>query len=63
MEIKKTKLLVAELRVIAKTISNEYHKEIITEAAQRLEDTHKIAKFFRNKTESMMDGDSDERIL
>jgi hypothetical protein len=51
-EIKKTKLLVAELRMIADTIANQYCKDIILEAAQRLEDTHKIAVFYRNKVES-----------
>lgn len=51
MEIKKTKLLVAELRVIADTVLNQYSKEVLIEAAQRLEDTDKIATFYRNKAE------------
>lgn len=50
MEIKKTKLLVAELRVIADTLANQYCREILIEAATRLEDTDKIAEFFRKKS-------------
>ena len=51
MEIKKTKLLVAELRMIADTVLNQYSKQVLLEAAQRLEDTDKIATFYRNKAE------------
>ena len=51
MPIKKTKLLVVELRVIADTLANKYCKAILIEAAQRLEDTDKIATFYRNKVE------------
>lgn len=51
MAIKKTKLLVAELRMIADTLASEYCKGILIEAAQRLEDTDKIATFYRNKAE------------
>lgn len=50
--MKKTKLLVAELRMISDTLCSEYCKEVLIEAAQRLEDTHKIATFFRNKVEN-----------
>lgn len=50
--MKKTKLLVAELRMIADTLCSEYCRECLLEAAQRLEDTHKIATFFRNKAEN-----------
>lgn len=60
MAIKKTKLLVAELRVIAKTTADEYRRNILLEAAARLEDTDKIARFFRNKTEAIMDGEDNE---
>lgn len=49
MKIKKTQLLVAELRVIALTLDNEYVKGILNEAAERLEDTDKIANFFRRE--------------
>ena len=52
-KVKKTKLLVAELRVIALTLPNKHCREVLEEAAQRLEDTDKIARFFRNKTESL----------
>lgn len=52
MAIKKTKLLVAELRMIADTIANQYNRDIILEAAERLEDTDKIATFYRNKVEN-----------
>ena len=51
MPIKKTKLLVAELRVIADLQPNEHCRNVLREAAQRLEDTDKIATFFRNKAE------------
>ena len=51
MATKKTKLLIAELRVIAKTLESEYCRDILIEAAQRLEDTDKIAVFYRNKVE------------
>ena len=53
---KKTKLLVAELRVIAITLSNEHAKKALLQAAQRLEDTDKIATFFRNKQETFLEG-------
>lgn len=56
MAIKKTKLLVAELRVIAPTLMSKYCREILLEAAQRLEDTDKIATFFRNKHEAFLEG-------
>ena len=49
--IKKTKLLVAELRVIADLQLTGHCKNVILEAAERLEDTDKIATFFRNKAE------------
>lgn len=51
MAIKKTQLLVAELRVIADIQPNEHCRNVLIEAAQRLEDTDKIAKFFRIKAE------------
>lgn len=51
MPIKKTKLLVAELRVIADLQPNEHCRNVLIEAAQRLEDTDKLATFFRNKAE------------
>lgn len=59
MAIKKTKLLVAELRVISLTLKNKYCRKILREAAQRLEDTDKIATFYRNKAEAL--GGSNEK--
>lgn len=50
--MKKTQLLVAELRVICKTVASKHCRDIILEAADRLEDTDKIARFFRNLAES-----------
>lgn len=58
MSIKKTELLIAELKVIADTLANKYCRAILIEAAQRLEDTNKLATFFRNKCEEMV-GDTD----
>ena len=49
MEQKKTKLLVAELRVIALTLCSQYCRDILNQAAERLEDTEKIAEFFRKE--------------
>ena len=49
--VKKTKLLVAELRVIADRQPTEHCRNVLLQAAQRLEDTDKIARFFRNKAE------------
>ena len=59
MSIKKTKLLVAELRMIADTLASEHCRGILIEAAQRLEDTDKIATFYRNKAE-LLGGDQNE---
>lgn len=53
MPIKKTKLLVAELRMIADTLANRHCREILIEAAQRLEDTDKIARYYRNTAERL----------
>ena len=53
MAIKKTKLLVAGLRAIAPTLMSKYCSEVLLEAAQRLEDTDKIAKFYRNEAENL----------
>lgn len=56
MEVKKTKLLVAELRVIADTLVSKYCKDILIEAADRLEDTDKIAEFYRRQAEKNQAG-------
>lgn len=50
--MKKTKLLVAELRVIADTLASTHCRDILIEAAERLEETDKIAKFFWSKAEN-----------
>lgn len=49
MSIKKTKLLVAELRVIADSINSEYCRKVLSDSASRLEDTDKIAEFYRKQ--------------
>lgn len=54
--IKKTKLLVAELKVIAFSLRNKQCRSILLEAAQRLEDTDKIARFYRNTAEKLGGG-------
>lgn len=59
-KVKKTKLLVAELRVIAMTLPNKHCREVLREAAERLEDTDKIAKFYWNKAE-LLGGDQNGR--
>lgn len=51
MELKKTKLLVAELRMIADTLTSKYCRDILIEAAERLEDTDKIAEYYRKQAE------------
>lgn len=53
-KVKKTKLLVAELRMIAPTLMSQHCREILLAAAQRLEDTDKIAKYYRNKLEGIL---------
>lgn len=56
MAIKKTKLLVAELRVIADLQPNEHCRKILIQAAERLDDTDKIARFYRNTAEILGGG-------
>ena len=53
------KLLAAELRVIANSLRSQYFREFLIEAAIRLEDTNKIATFFRNKVVAIMEGDNE----
>ena len=55
MPIKKTKLIVAELRVIAKTLASEYCAQVLEEAAERLEDTDKIARYYHRVSEVLLD--------
>ena len=56
MAIKKTKLLVAELRMIANMQWDDHCRNILIEAAERLEDTDKIARFYRNTAEILGGG-------
>lgn len=51
MAIKKTQLLIAELRMIARTLTSQHCKNILLESAERLEDTEKIAEYYRKKAE------------
>lgn len=46
MPRKKTKLLVSELKVIAKLQPDEHCKNVLLEAAERLKDTDRIARFY-----------------
>lgn len=55
MSTKKTKLIVAELRVIAKTLESEYCAQVLEEAAERLEDTDKIARYYHKVSEVLLD--------
>lgn len=54
MATKKTKLIVAELRMIAKTLCSDYCREILEEAAERLEDTDKIARYYHKVSEVLL---------
>lgn len=54
MAVKKTKLLVAELRMIANTLASDYCRGILVEAAERLEDTDKIAEYYRKQAEQKL---------
>ena len=49
--VKQTKLLVAEVRMIADTVASRHCRGILLEAAQRLEDTDKIAEHYRTLAE------------
>ena len=46
---KRTDLLAISLRVIAKSMENEYRAGVLLAAAQRLDDLDKIAEFFRRE--------------
>jgi hypothetical protein len=61
MELKKIKLLVAELRVIASTLMSQYCQGILIQAAERLEETEKIAEFFREEAIKNLGGDRSGR--
>ena len=49
MSIKKTDLLAVELEVIADTIQSHYQQNVLKEAAERLRELEKIAKFYYSK--------------
>jgi hypothetical protein len=51
MRTKKTQLLTAELRMIADTLASNHCKSILREAADRIEETEKIAEFYRKQAE------------
>ena len=59
---KKTKLLVAELRVIALTLTSKHCRDCLNEAADRLEEIEKIAEFYRKEAEKNISikGDNDK---
>jgi hypothetical protein len=51
MSIKETEVLAEQLRVIALTLVSKSSQKILEEAADRLEDTEKIAEFYRKEAE------------
>lgn len=53
MKVKKTKLLVAELEMIADTLPSKHCHDILDEAAQRLHDLDTIAKYYRDEAERL----------
>lgn len=53
MAVKQTKLFVSELRIIAETLVSEHCRNILIGAADRLEDTDKVAEFYRKKAEKL----------
>lgn len=57
MRVKKTQMLVTELRMIADTLVSDHCRNILIEAAKRLEDTDKIAEFYRKEAEKKTGGD------
>ena len=53
MAVKKTKLIVAELRVIADSVLSEYCRHVLNEAADRLEETDRYATFLLGEHERL----------
>ena len=53
---KKTSLLVAELRVLADFQMNGHCRDVVLQAAERLEDTDAIARFFHKISNGGNDG-------
>ena len=62
MSVKKTKLLVAEIRVIADTVISEYCRNILNEAADRLEETDRYAEFLRGEHERLVEFMESENV-
>lgn len=56
MPRKKTSLLVAELRVLADFQMNGHCRDVVLQAAERLEDTDAIARFFHKISNGGNDG-------
>lgn len=53
---KKTSLLVAELRVLADFQMNGHCRDVVLQAAERLEDTDAIARFFQKISNGGING-------
>lgn len=49
--MRKTEVLATELRIIASSLLSQQCREILEEAAERLEETEKIAEFYRKEAE------------
>lgn len=56
MLAKKTSLLVAELRVLANFQMNGHCRDVVLQAAERLEDTDKIATYFHKISNGGING-------
>lgn len=46
-EVKKTRLLVAELSMIARTLTSTYCSDILNEAAERLCELERVAEYYQ----------------
>jgi hypothetical protein len=51
MSAKETEVLAEQLRVIALTLASKHCRDILEEAAERLEEITKIAEFYRKEAE------------
>jgi DNA gyrase/topoisomerase IV subunit B len=47
MNVKKTRLMAAELEMIADTLTSDHCRQILKDAATRLSDLEKIAEFYQ----------------
>lgn len=54
MKAKKTKLLVAELEMIADTLPSKHCHDVLDEAALRLHELEVIAKYYRDEAERLV---------